>query len=511
MSQINEISYSSVLTICLPSLVFTRSGSSLDPRKDIWEWTDGPFDLRIDFRKHTNRYSGFVPALKQCLLPFLKGKAGSYVQNLEYAFRHFTERLGDCPEGAFTSLHVSNYAAKLEVRDLFRLGTLSALLQKWVDLELPGVEPECANYLAERRKPGNKKGEAVRTRNPVDGPLSEEEYTALYSSVNAAYGRNELPLWTLLLTRLLLACGGRIAQFASLKIGDFDISTGVLKLPQAKTGAAHMRTNFLEFDITPQTGALIADYVKLLLQETHDNESAFFPESVVMINSRRKNRPFDDLFFGHCTPSGLAQRFNTLMRPIAPPTSRLYYAPMPLATRRFRYTFGTRLAEEGASKVLIANRLGHVDLQHVDVYVTASPKIVENIDRAMGAALAPLARAFKGQLVTDEAHTTHKGALGSRIIDFRVAPKPVGSCAGKCQGCAFNKPVACYTCFRFEPWLDAPHKEVLARLSKEREKWTGDERMAAINDETIRAIEEVIALCAEAFEQRPNAAMRDTV
>lgn len=299
MSRINEISFSSALAIGLPSLVFTRSGSSLDPQEEVWEWTDGPFDLRIDFRKHINGYSNFVPALKHCLIPFLKGNAGSYVENLEYAFRHFTERLESCPDGAFTSLHISNYAAKLDANDLFRLGTLSALLQKWVDLELPGVKPECANYLAERRKPGNKKGEAVRTRNPVDGPLSEEEYTALYSSVNAAYGRNELPLWTLLLTRLLLACGGRISQYASLKIGDFDIANGVLKLPQAKTGAVHMRASFLEFDITPQTGSLMAEYVDLLQQKAHNNESAFFPESVVMINSRRKGRPSGDLFFGY--------------------------------------------------------------------------------------------------------------------------------------------------------------------------------------------------------------------
>ncbi len=225
-----------------------------------------------------------------------------------------------------------------------------------------------------------------------------------------------------------------------------------------------------------------------------------------MLRSRRKSRAPGDMFFGHCSPHGLSQRFNTLMRPIAPPTSRLHFAPMPLTAKRFRYTFGTRLAEEGASKLLIANRMGHTDLQQVDAYVAASPRIVDNIDRAIGAALAPLARAFKGQLVEDEAHTTHKGAPGSRIIDFRVSPAPVGSCAGKGQGCAFNKPVACYTCFRFEPWLDAPHEKVMNRLLEERKKWTGDERIAAVNDEPIRAVEEVIGLCAQALKQRQSAA-----
>lgn len=476
----------------------------MDPREDVWKWTDGPFNARIDFRRYANGYETFVPALKRSLIPFVKGYSCGYVQNLEIAFRHFAEHLGTCPKGAITIAEISNYREKLPLQHRWRLGRLSCLFQKWVELGLPGLQPECAVYLIEQRKPGNVKGEAVRTRDPIEGPLNEEEYTALYSAVNAAYGRNELPLWALLLTRLLLASGGRISQYASLKVCDFDSSNGMLKLPQVKTGEVHTRTSFLEFDISPQTSRLIADYLRAISHDPTSSGSAFFPASLVMARGARKDRAPDDLFFGHCSPAKLSQRFNVLMRPIAPPTHRLDYAPIPLTAKRFRYTFGTRLAEEGASKVLIANRMGHTDLQYVDVYVAASPKIVENIDRAMGAALAPLARAFKGQLVDDEAQTTHKGSPGSRIIDFRTSERPVGSCAGKGQGCSYDKPVACYACFRFEPWLDAPHEKLLERLLMDRKTWSGDERMAAVNDESIRAIEEVVALCAEALAQRQN-------
>ncbi|WP_328515521.1 hypothetical protein [Ralstonia pseudosolanacearum] len=306
-----------------------------------------------------------------------------------------------------------------------------------------------------------------------------------------------------MLTRLLLACGGRISQFASLKLCDFDSATFVLSLPQAKTGLEHMRSSFLLFDISRQTGRLITDYRNALQAEGYGNNSAFFPQDLIMpIGPRKQLRASNDIFFGHCLPRTLSKWFCALMGDIAPPTARLDFAPMPLAPRRFRYTFGTRLAEEGASKVIIANRLGHTDLQHVDVYVAASPKIVENIDNAMGALLVPLACAFKGQLVQDEEHSTHKGALGSRIIDFRVSKDPVGSCAGKGRSCAFNKPVACYACFCFEPWLDAPHEKVLKRLEAERENWSADDRMAAVNDEPIRAVKEVIALCAQVWQQR---------
>jgi len=504
MSQNVEFHSSTTLVIALPDLVFARGGASFDPRSDLWEWPDGPFNARVDFRRYRDDFKAIVPMLKQALLPFVKGHASGYVICLNEAFFHFTNVIGTCPEKTISAQYLSDYTAKLDaLHKIGRLGTLNALLQKWVVLGLPGVAKECAAYLQERRKPGNKKGDAVRTRDPVNGPLSEDEYTALYSEVNAAYGQGGLPLWTLLLTRLLFACGGRICQYASLKFCDFDGATLVLNFPQAKRGDEHMRCSFLSFDISAQTGQLIADYISDLRAQGYDDNSAFFPEKLIMpIGAKKQFRGIDDLFYGHCTPSSLSRRFSLLMAEIAPPTARLDFAPMPLTTKRFRYTFGTRLAEEGASKVVIANRLGHADLQHVDVYVSASPKVVENIDKTMGALLAPLARAFKGQLVEGEEHTIHKGAPGSRIIDFRVSKDPVGSCGGKGSNCAFNKPVACYTCFRFEPWLDAPHEKVLERLQAEREKWSGDDRMAAVNDEPIRAVQEVIALCTQVWQQR---------
>ena len=92
--------------------------------------------------------------------------------------------------------------------------------------------------------------------------------------------------------------------------------------------------------------------------------------------------------------------------------------------------------------------------------------------------------------------------LGSTIIDFKVSTKGLASCAGSTQSCVFDKPVACYTCFRFEPWLDGPHEAVLARLEHEREKWSADPKMATINDAAIIAVKEVIAECAMVRTQR---------
>lgn len=493
----------------LPDKAFTRSGVAFHPNNEVWSWVDGPFRLSIDFRK-VEVGPILLNSLKSTLLVFAKTSSASHLSNLFHSFTHLLAlRKDSIPLTCITAQEVSNYSARLSAHEKYRIGTLNVLLQKWGSLQLEGVDPECTRYLRERRKPGNEKGAAVRTRDPIDGPFSEAEYKALYRAVDTAYGAGELTLWVVVLTRLLFACGGRISQYASLKIKDLvaEGSAFSLNLPQVKNREAHTRIALKKFDLSPQTGRMVVEYIDRLKGDGHDDDSALFPEAEVMpIGFTEEHRSSRDMFFGHCTGSALSRNFIATLKSIAPPSERLDFEPTPIAPRRFRYTYGTRLAEEGASKIIIADRLGHADLQNVDVYFEASPKIIENIDKAMDAQLAPLANAFRGRLIEGEEHSTHKGENGSRIIDFRVSPKPIGSCGGKGQGCAFNKPVACYTCFKFEPWLDAPHEKVLHRLMQERTGFGRDERLAAVNDEAIRAVQQVMAECAHVYVQRSSGA-----
>lgn len=502
-----ESQTSTALAATLPARVHTRSGTSIDPSSSTWTLIQGTIKAQLDFTRFVGGYESFVPSLKLALIPYVKGHSCSHVSNLFQAFAHFVDSPRPAPLSVITPQDVSNYSARLSDNNKWRVGTLNGLLQKWVALNLPGVDPECAEYLQRRRKPGNKKGEAVRTNDPVDGPLTEEEYKALYLAVNTAYGEGRLPLWTLLLTRLLLACGGRISQYASLKMRDFDRSSLVLNLPRAKTGEMHGRVSFIDFDLSPQTGQLLGGYIEDMCRSGFDANSALFPAKVVMKLGPRSQQPDEGgEFDGHCLSATLSRAFRDHLYEFAPPTSRLDYSPLPVAPKRFRYTFGTRLVEEGASVAVVANRLGHVDLQNAHVYFAASPRIVKRIDETMGPLLAPLAGAFKGRLVDGPHDSTNKGAPGSRIIDFRVSSDPVGECEKKAKGCGFQKPIACYTCFRFEPWVDGPHEKVLTLLEAERGQWSSDERLAAINDDAIRGVREVISHCEQAMREREDVA-----
>ena len=493
------------LTTQLPDDAFTKSGISFRPNEDVWEWRDGPFRLYLNFHKLEGASPIVIEGLKHTLMVFAKGWSTNHVRNLFHSFSHFLKaRKESTPLIRVTAQDVSNYAAGLKANERGRLSTLNGLLQKWGALRSDGVDPECTRYLRERRKPGNDKGAAVRTRDPVSGPYSEAEYKAIYKAVDAAYGSGRVPRWVAILNRLLFACGGRISQYASLKISDFRGGNSVfaLNLPQVKTREKHARISFKVFDISPQTGRLILEYIDELKAEGYDSQAALFPERKV--ETQGAFRPDDDIFVGHCTSQALSHIFSEILNSISPLTDRLDFEPIPISPRRFRYTFATRLAEEGASKAVIADRLGHTDLQNVDVYFEASPKIVDNIDKAMDAQLAPLASAFRGRLIESETQSTHKGSPDSRIVDFRVSSDPVGSCGGNGRGCEFNTPIACYTCFKFEPWLDAPHEKVLHRLVKERTGYPNDDRMASINDDAIIAIQQVIAECDQVHQQRKS-------
>jgi hypothetical protein len=105
MSQATEPGPSTALVATLPERVFTRGGSSSDPREDLWEWVDGPFNARIDFRRYRHGFEAFVPSLKQALLPFVKGHSSAHVSNLQQAFSHFVDAMQTCPKGAISVQH----------------------------------------------------------------------------------------------------------------------------------------------------------------------------------------------------------------------------------------------------------------------------------------------------------------------------------------------------------------------------------------------------------------------
>lgn len=494
------------LVSALPNVAFTKNGVRFSPRENPWHFQDGVTDVHLDFDRVPAGCRALVESLRWTLVAVFRSMAPKYGGNLFESFVHFALKL----EGAgivcmsIGVREIQAFKATLLPHEEYRVATLNALLQRWFRLNHPGVDEECIDYLREGRKKGNRKGHAVRTHDPVRGPFTNKEYTLLYRALDQAYGAGHLQDWAFVLGRLLFATGARISQYASMKLCDLKVGTAsdgrrtfTLEVPQVKQREEHSRTRLKAFELSPQTGQLLLDYINGLLARGAAADWPLFP-------SKRQDAGAG-MFVGHCSGVELSRRFVAAISPHVPTTHRLNGADLPVSPTRFRYTFGTRMAEEGCSRAVIADRLGHSDLQNVEVYFEASPKLVEDIDAALSDFLAPIAQAFHGRLIEDESQATLAGQPGSKIFDFRATTSGIGSC-GTTAGCGFDKPVACYTCFKFEPWLDAPHEKVLHRLMKDRERYRADPRMAAVNDDAITAAREVIAECAAVRAQRNGGA-----
>ena len=167
-----------------------------------------------------------------------------------------------------------------------------------------------------------------------------------------------------------------------------------------------------------------------------------------------------------------------------------------LTSHRFRRTLGTDMNREGAGLGAIAFALDHTDYQSAGVYTATTADIATRLDRKIGKLLAPLAQAFAGVIVRDESEAVRGDNPESRIRTMSGSDN-VGTC-GNFSFCGSRAPIACYTCVKFQPWIEAPHEENLNRLYEEREEIldaTGDETIARQLDRSILAIEDVIRRC----------------
>jgi hypothetical protein len=167
-------------------------------------------------------------------------------------------------------------------------------------------------------------------------------------------------------------------------------------------------------------------------------------------------------------------------------------APINANATRSRRTLGTRAAAEGKGALVIAELLDHTNASSAAPYIEARPEILERVDRALALQLAPLAQRFAGKI----ARAGEKQDLGRHVLGVTVggeAPKDLGGC-GKQAFCAMAAPLACYTCLHFYPWEDGPHEEVLAMLLESRAviAQSASARIAAVNDETILAVADVV-------------------
>lgn len=491
---------------CLPTVVKTRAGVEFNPNDNRWSYRDSVASVSLDFTCLRGA-PNLVASLKMALVWYAENKSSHHLTNMFMRFEHFLRttyaRTGSLPLGV-TFNDLLNYRASLAKNRTWYLGSLSGLLQKWNELSIPGVTDDAVALLKQLRIKGNQKGEAVLTMDPEHGSFTDIEVQALHTALDTAYQAGEIALDDCVLVLLFLALGQRAIQYAALKVCDVQPDKAkdgtpiyILRVPRAKQRGQMLRADFKHRVLIPQIGEKLvrhANEVREVFSKilTDPKQAPLFPAK-----ESRKNEPRG--FEHHRTARSLTQTLEQTLHRLGVISERTGQ-PLHITATRFRRTIGTRAAVEGHGELVIAELLDHNDTQNVGVYVEAVPQIVERIDRAMAMHLAPLAQAFAGVVISDESEATRAGDPSSRICDPRFDPtmKPIANC-GQHGFCGYLAPIACYTCRRFEPWLDGPHEAVLDHLITERERLMAgsDARISSINDRTILAVAEVVRRCQE--------------
>jgi len=320
-------------------------------------------------------------------------------------------------------------------------------------------DPEVACEFESLTIGGNPTGQAVLSHDVNDGPLRDVEMTQLRSALRAAQTDKSIDLADLTLAWIMIALGTNARNIILLEEKDYirtELEDGQviheLRVPRIKKRTAGLRDQFRTRGLVPEIGELIAQLIE-------QNQSADHVVGAIRPLFRSaKPRPslIGTLFQDRCFrkhPRAVHDRLKILSKRLG--LVNVEGGPLRLYPRRLRYSFATRLVQEGASVQDVADALDHTSTDHVMVYFNARSDAVRNLDRALSTILAPIAQAFLGMVINSEADATRGDDPTSRITHMDTATKKregLGNC-GEFGFCSLAAPVACYTCTKFQAWL----------------------------------------------------------
>lgn len=393
------------------------------------------------------------------------------------------------------------------------LGKLRGFFKFWFETGIGGISEEFLDAIYQVKIKGDRKGEAVKSLDPYSGPYTPIELQAVIDGTNNAFLEDSLQIRDYVLTMFFAQRGSRTNQIKDLRMMDFSLNKNgaTANIPRGKQKGVGFREAFKAFNISEDLYRLLSllkhesleeifkylsDADKHLIEQVTDDLLPVFGNWRLFARDLRSivesKKVTEEHHMGENALSERLTRVGEIINVYSERTGEV----INLTSRRFRRTIGTDIAREGGGVGVIASALDHTDYQNAGVYVATSADMATRLDHKIGKLLAPLAQAFAGVLVRDESEAVRGGDPGSRIRT-NTGSDNVGSC-GNFSFCGSRAPIACYTCAKFQPWVDAPHEEILVDLYEERKEIldvTGDQTIASQLDRSILAVEDVIRRC----------------
>lgn len=498
------------LEVRLNTPVLAKSEKEFLPCDDRWN-IDLYSNNSIDVESSTQAFLPEIrPYMRLALAKYAQSHAFDSVYNVANCLTYF-QTLLDRPINILDESDFMVLKGRVGSEREYRLSVVRGFLKYWYhDTSLFGVDSSFYKAIYSLRLQGNEKGEAVKSNDPLKGPYTPIELQSIVDGVNNSFLEGELDLEQYVMMMLFVQRGLRRIQLIQLCFSDFYVEGGVPKIRQPKgkdrgsegTGFRERFTPFrISEDLYNAIQLLKVNVGERINQETKAGYAETLPDYPLFLdfNNKKELKSLSKRITSENVVSrdSVSARLMQVARVISVVSERTGEV-MHLTSKRFRSTMGSDLAREGAGVGVIAAALDHSDYQNAGVYVKTSPEMATRLDEKLGKYLAPLAQAFAGHIVRDESEAIRGNDSSSRIrtMDGEDA---VGTC-GKMTFCNVNAPVGCYTCIKFQPWLDAPHEDVLIDLYEERREILevlGDETMAGVLDRSILAVEDVVRRCSD--------------
>jgi integrase len=342
----------------------------------------------------------------------------------------------------------------------------------------PGLSKRVMEFLNEGHKweeKGNGLYYALVTNDPERGALTEQELHSIHSTLNKAYTNHHITLHTYALSWFFIATGLRPIQAVRMKKKDVQIDPGpegkevTLRVPLAK-GKGKSKTEYWFRRAPSVLAEVLIEYL----------ESPFYKDK----------GPDSPLFEG--TSSDLTNAIISNFRYLNTWSTRLE-SHIHVSPYRFRYTLATRAILHGASDIEVARLLTHRSTTCIRFYRASLPDLQFPIKSALGYELGLLAGTFMGRTITNLSEATRANDGNALIQDFaRMAGENLGACGTEAD-CYQEAPIACLTCFLFEPFIDAPWEKLYDKIKGDQDR-ESELRMKQITDKALASIIEIMQI-----------------
>lgn len=495
--------------------VVDRAGLNVDATEWVWHLNHAVNRIYLDFRRLQVPSGHLLTAIARYAAELIKVSSPDNVRNSFQAMRYLSRSAhfgAVSASGGIIDERLISDLRNIKTFAEYRLHYIRAWYCWCADHGIEQFSEEIALRLKEFKIPGNETGHAVRTEDPVKGAFDELEFIAITTKLRAV-GPDALTTLENTLCWLTVACGANPLAYALTREEDFkpieEKETGRiharLDLPRIKKGDPIFREQSHPKILNEEIGC----WVSKMVQENADTRAKDgWPEGCAFPLFARETPDPDRLngphhaFAMHLSPKEVSKIIKDAIGKLHIVSHRTG-EPLVVNARRFRRTYGTRAAEDGASPSELAVMLDHSGLDTVQAYFESRASMVFRLDAATARRLGPISDAFMGRIVRSEREAVNGDNPAKRIPWFNRHPErlpeksgDLGTCGS--GPCGLHAPMSCYTCIKFQPWKDGPHTEVLDWLCAERERRQADgldPQIVGLHDATILAVAQVVETC----------------